>query len=100
MIIEILFIGTSALFGVGLIGMIIVRNNILVTLMAMELMSLALSLKFVICSVIMDDSVGQIMALVIMCIAGAEVAVGLSIMLAFFRIRGIITLSFVNALKG
>jgi len=98
--IEIFFICSFSLFGIGLIGMIIVRNNILVILMAMELMSLALSLNFVICSVMMDDLIGQLMALVIMCGAGAEVAIGLALVLAFYRIRGFISVNFINALKG
>lgn len=94
------FAFSFVLFFVGFFGMIVTRNNLVLILMAMEIMSLALSFSFVISAGVLDDSLGHLFALVIMCAAGADVAVGLAVLLVFYRLRGVVSMGFMSALKG
>lgn len=68
--------------------------------MSLELMFLSVNLISIGYSIIIDDIVGQIFSLYILCIAGAESSVGLAILVIYYRLRGTITASFVNLMKG
>lgn len=88
------------IFTVGSIGVFIIRRNIIITLVSIEMMLLACSLNFIIASLTLDDSLGQMYSLFILAIAGSESAIGLAILVAYYRIRGTISLDTVNFLKG
>ena len=81
------------LFIIGLLGVILNRRNILIILMCLELVLLSLNLNFITFSVYLDDSYGQLFSLFILTVAAAESAVGLAIVIIFYRIRGIVFLS-------
>lgn len=88
------------LFVLGLAGIFLNRKNLLLMLMSIELLLLAVNLNFVLFSVVLDDMVGQIMALFILTVAAAESAIGLAILVAFYRLRGTISIKFTNLMKG
>ena len=69
-------------------------------LMSIELMLLAINLSFILFSVYLDDIIGQIFALLVLTVAGAESAIGLALLVVYYRIRGTIDVEFINILKG
>jgi NADH:ubiquinone oxidoreductase subunit K len=83
------------LWGIG-----VVRKNILLVLIILELFILSINLLFIFTSVIHDDILGQVIALLVLSVAGAEAAIGLAILIAYFRIKSEISLDTLNALKG
>ncbi len=87
-------------FIIGSIGVFIVRKNIIITLVSIELMLLAANFNFIISSIFLDDALGQIYSLLILAIAGSESAIGLALLVAYYRVRGSISLDTVNFLKG
>lgn len=88
------------IFFIGVLGIFLTRKNIIIILVSIELMLLAVNFNFAVFSVILDDVVGQSFIIYILTLAGAEAAIGLAILVIFYRIRGIITVNFVVALKG
>jgi NADH-quinone oxidoreductase subunit K len=76
------------------------RKNIIVILMSIELILLAINFNFVVFSIFIDDFLGQIFAFFILTIAAAESAIGLAIYVIFFRIRGTVSIDYINLLKG
>ncbi len=88
------------MFFFSILGIFITRKNIIIILISIELMLLSINFNFIIFSVILQDIMGQIFTLYILTLAGAEAAIGLAILIIFYRIRGIITVNFVNSLKG
>lgn len=88
------------LFMLGLLGIFITRKNIIVILMSIELMLLAINFNFIIFSVFLDDIYGQIFALIILTIAAAESAIGLAILVIYYRLRGVISVDFISTIKG
>jgi NADH-quinone oxidoreductase subunit K len=88
------------LFLTGIFGILLNRRNILVVLMCIELILLSVNLNFIVFSVYLDDFLGQIFSLFILTIAAAESAIGLGILILYYRIRGNISISEVATLKG
>ena len=88
------------MFFLGVLGIFITRKNIIIILVSIELMLLAVNFNFAIFSVLLEDIVGQVFILYTLTLAGAEAAIGLAILIVFYRIRGIITVNFVASLKG
>jgi NADH:ubiquinone oxidoreductase subunit K len=88
------------LFLLGIWGIFLNRKNIIVMLMSIELMLLAVNLNFLMFSVYLDDLVGQLFALLILTVAAAESAIGLALLVVYYRIRGTIAVEFINLLKG
>ena len=88
------------LFTIGILGIIINRKNIIVMLMSIELMLLAINFILIISSSVLDNIQGQIFALYILVVAAAESAIGLSILVAFYRVKGTISVQFINLLRG
>jgi NADH-quinone oxidoreductase subunit K len=80
------------LFIVGLFGIVFNRRNVLIILMCIELLLLSLNLNFIIFSVYFDDLYGQLFSLFILTVAAAESAVGLAIIIIYYRIRGSISI--------
>lgn len=88
------------LFIVGLLGIFITRRNIIIVLISMELMLLAINFNFIIFSVYLDDIIGQVFALFILTVAAAESAIGLAILVIYYKLRGIIAVDYISTLKG
>lgn len=95
------FLITSILlFLIGIGGIFLVKKNILIILMSIELMLLSINLSFIIYSILLDDLTGQIFALFILTVAAAESAIGLAILVVYYRIHGIISINYINSIKG
>ncbi|MEK4035147.1 NADH-quinone oxidoreductase subunit NuoK [Methylocystis sp. IM3] len=90
----------AILFTLGVAGIILNRKNIIVILMSVELILLSVNLNFVAFSQALGDLVGQVFALFVLTVAAAEAAIGLAILVAFYRNRGTIAVEDINSLKG
>jgi len=88
------------LFLLGIWGIFLNRKNIIIMLMSIELMLLAVNLNFLVFSVYLDDMLGQLFSLLILTVAAAESAIGLALLVVYYRIRGTIAVEFINLLKG
>lgn len=99
MIIEYVTLGLI-LFLLGTIGIIVNRKNIIIMLMSIELMLLSVNFLLVIMSILIDNIQGQVFALYILVVAAAESAIGLSILVAYYRVKGSIAVKFINLLRG
>jgi len=91
---------SMTLFLLGIWGIFLNRKNIIIMLMSIELMLLAVNLNFLIFSVYLDDLIGQLFALLILTVAAAESAIGLALLVVYYRIRGTIAVEFINLMKG
>lgn len=85
---------TLILFLIGILGFVLNRKNIILMLISIEIMLLAITLLILINSLIIDDIIGQTFAIYIIIIAGAESTIGLGILVAFYRLRGNITIEY------
>lgn len=90
----------SILFTLGVFGIFLNRRNVIVILMSIELMLLAVNINFVAFSAYLGDLAGQVFSLFILTVAAAEAAIGLAILVVFFRNRGTIAVDDVSTLKG
>jgi NADH-quinone oxidoreductase subunit K len=90
----------AILFTLGVFGIFINRKNIIVILMSVELILLAVNLNLVAFSAHLADLQGQVFALMILTVAAAEAAIGLAILVIFYRNRGSIAVEDVNMMKG
>ncbi len=91
---------SSILFVLGVLGIFLNRKNIIVILMAIELILLAVNLNFVAFSAYQHDLTGQIFAMFVLTVAAGEAAIGLAILVIYFRGRGSIAVDSVNRMKG
>lgn len=91
---------SAILFMIGVFGIFIHRKNIITLLMAIELILLAVNINFVAFSAYLQDLVGQIFVIFILTVAAAEAAIGLAILVVFYRNKGSIEVDDVNSLKG
>ena len=90
----------AILFTTGILGIFLNRKNIIVILMSIELILLAVNLNFVAFSAALGDLAGQVMAMFVLTVAAAEAAIGLAIVVIYFRNRGSIQVEDVNLMKG
>ena len=88
------------LFLLGLSGIFLNRKNIIILLMSIELMLLSINFNFIIFSVFLDDILGQLFALLVLTVAAAESAIGLAILVIYYRVRGTIAIEFIDLMKG
>lgn len=88
------------LFFVGIFGILFNRQSVLIVLMCIEIVLLSANLNFLIFSIYLDDSLGQIFSLLILTVAAAESAIGISILIIYYRIKGNISINEVAVLKG
>lgn len=88
------------LFATGIFGIFLNRKNVIVILMSVELMLLSVNINLVAFSAALGDLAGQVFAMLILTVAAAEAAIGLAILVAFFRNRGSIAVEDVNLMKG
>lgn len=91
---------SAVLFTIGTFGLFLNRKNILIMLMAVELILLAVNINFVAFSSYLGDKTGQVFSLFILSVAAAESAIGLSILVTFFRNFGSIEVENVSEMKG
>jgi NADH-quinone oxidoreductase subunit K len=91
---------SAILFTLGIAGIILNRKNIIVILMSVELILLSVNLNFVAFSAALSDLTGQVFALFVLTVAAAEAAIGLAILVTFYRNRGSIAVDDINSLKG
>ena len=91
---------SAILFTLGVFGIFLNRRNVIVILMSIELMLLAVQINLVTFSVYLHDLAGQVFAMFVLTIAAAEAAIGLAILVAFFRNKGSIAVEDISALKG
>jgi NADH-quinone oxidoreductase subunit K len=89
----------AILFVIGVIGVIVNRRNVIVILMAIELILLAVNINFVAFSVAQHNLVGQVFTFIVLTVAAAETAIGLAILVVFFRNRGDIAVEHANQMK-
>ena len=90
----------AILFTLGVLGIFLNRKNIIVILMSIELILLAVNVNLVAFSTFLGDIVGQVFALLVRTVAAAEAAIGLAVLVVYFRIRGSIAVEDVNLMKG
>tara|TARA_Y100001968_G_scaffold285498_1_gene285531 strand:+ start:357 stop:668 length:312 start_codon:yes stop_codon:yes gene_type:complete len=90
----------AILFTLGLFGVFLNRKNIIIILMSIELMLLAVNINMVAFSAQLQDLVGQVFAMFILTVAAAEAAIGLAILVTYYRNRGSIAVEDVNLMKG
>jgi NADH-quinone oxidoreductase subunit K len=90
----------AALFVIGIFGIFLNRKNVIVILMSIELMLLAVNINLVAFSAHLGDLGGQVFTMFVLTVAAAEAAIGLAILVAFFRNRGSIDVERVNVMKG
>ena len=88
------------LFLIGVLGLVLNRKNILITLMSIELMLLAINLNFVIFSIYLDDIAGYVFVLFILTIAAAESAIGLAILTIYYKLKNTIRIDKIKNIKG
>ena len=90
----------AILFTLGALGILLNRKNVIIILMSIELILLSVNINFVAFSSFLGDLVGQVFALFVLTVAAAEAAIGLAILVVYFRNRGTIAVEDVNLMKG
>ncbi|MGA0565404.1 NADH-quinone oxidoreductase subunit NuoK [Ancylobacter sp. VNQ12] len=90
----------AILFTLGTLGIFLNRKNVIVILMSIELILLAVNINFVAFSAFLGNITGQIFALFVLTVAAAEAAIGLAILVVFYRNRGSIAVEDINTMKG
>jgi NADH-quinone oxidoreductase subunit K len=90
----------AVLFTLGVLGIFINRKNVIVILMSIELILLSVNINLVAFSTFLNDIVGQVFALLVLTVAAAEAAIGLAILVTYFRNRGTIAVEDINMMKG
>jgi len=90
----------AILFTLGIFGIFLNRKNVIVILMSIELILLAVNINLVSFSVFLNDLAGQVFAMLVLTVAAAEAAIGLAIIVVYFRNRGTIAVEDINLMKG
>ena len=90
----------AILFTLGIFGIFLNRKNVIIIMMSIELMLLAVNINFVAFSVVLNDLVGQVFAMFVLTVAAAEAAIGLAILVVYFRNRGTIQVEDIQMMKG
>ncbi len=91
---------SAIVFTLGVLGIFLNRKNVIIILMSIEMMLLAVNLNLVAFSTHLHDLVGQVFAMIILTVAAAEAAIGLAILVVYFRNRGSIRVEDINMMKG
>ena len=90
----------AIVFTIGVLGIFLNRKNVIIILMSIELILLAVNINFVAFSSFLGDLVGQVFAMFVLTVAAAEAAIGLAILVVYFRNRGTIAVEDINLMKG
>ena len=88
------------IFSIGIIGIFLNRKNVIVILMSIELILLAVNINLVSFSIFINDLTGQIFTMFVLTVAAAEAAIGLAIIVVYYRNKGTIRVEEINSLKG
>lgn len=91
---------SNVIFITALFGFIFNKKNVLIIIMSIELMLLSVNLCFLISSIYLDDRIGQVFTLFILTVAATESAIGLAILVLFYRLKGTISMDLITFLKG
>ena len=95
------YLGLGAvIFTIGVVGIFLNRKNVIVLLMSIELILIAVNINLVSFSVYQQDIVGQVFTMFVLTVAAAEAAIGLAILVVYFRNRGSIAVEDINVMKG
>ena len=89
-----------SIYLIGILGIMLNRRNIIIILMSIELLLVGVNMNFIMYSIYLDDAIGEIFAIFILTVAASETAVGLGILITYYRIRGYIGMDAVNVLQG
>jgi NADH-quinone oxidoreductase subunit K len=90
----------ACLFTLGMLGIFLNRKNVIIILMSIELMLLAVNINLVAFSAELGDLVGQVFAMLVLTVAAAEAAIGLAVLVVYFRNRGSIAVEDINLMRG
>jgi NADH-quinone oxidoreductase subunit K len=90
----------AIIFTIGIFGIFLNRKNVIIILMSIELMLLSVNINLVAFSSFLNDMVGQVFALLVLTVAAGEAAIGLAILVTYFRNRGTIAVEDINMMKG
>ena len=90
----------AIIFSIGIIGIFLNRKNVIIILMSIELILASVNINFVVFSAYLGDLVGQVFAMFILTVAAAEAAIGLAIIVCFYRLRNSIFIEDANTMKG
>lgn len=90
----------AMLFTIGIFGIFLNRRNVIIILMSIELMLLAVNINFVAFSAFQHDLTGQVFTMFVLTVAAAESAIGLAILVVYFRNRGTIAVEDINMMRG
>ena len=90
----------AVLFTTGIVGIFLNRRNVIIILMSVELMLLSVNINFVAFSSFLGDLTGQVFAMFVLTVAAAEAAIGLAILVVYFRNRGTIAVEDINLMRG
>merc|ERR1711878_158637 len=90
----------TILFFIGVLGLVLNRKNILITIMSIELMLLSVNLNFVVFSIYLDDVVGYVFVLFVLTVAATESAIGLAILSVYYRLKQTIQMDSIKNLKS
>lgn len=91
---------SAILFAIGVLGIFVNRKNIIIILMSIELILLSVNINLVAFSSFLNDLAGQVFALLVLTVAASEAAIGLAILVVYFRNRGSIAVEDINLMKG
>jgi len=91
---------SAIIFAIGIIGIFLNRKNVIIILMSIELILLSVNINFVSFSIYLQNLVGQVFAMFILTVAAAEAAVGLAIIVIYFKNKGSIDVEKISSLKG
>jgi len=94
-----LFLSTD-LFIIGVLGLFLIRRHIIIILMSIELMLLSINIIFVAFSIFTDQMIGQIYCLLVLMVGAAETALGLAILIVYYKLRGGISIDLIGKLKS
>lgn len=97
---ELFLLFSLILFIIGCFGMFLSRKHLIIVLISLELMLLSININFIVYSVLLDDILGQIYAIMLLAIAAAETAIGLAILVIYYRLRGGISIDLMCLLKS
>jgi NADH-quinone oxidoreductase subunit K len=88
------------IFTIGILGIILNRKNLIIVLMSIELILFSVNINLIVFSILLDDIVGQILSLLILTVAAAESAIGLAILVAYYRVKGTIAVMYINLMRA
>ena len=91
---------SAIIFSIGIVGIFLNRKNVIIILMSIELILLSVNVNLVSFSIYLQDLTGQIFTMFILTVAAAEAAIGLSILVVYFRNRGTVAVENINLMKG